>query len=450
MQTSMRKVLIVAYYFPPSGGAGVQRTLKFVKYLREFGWEPIVLTALDADYPVLDETLLDEIPADVKIYRSKIFEPYNIYRKVTGRSTSESTDIGTLSLDKKQKRKLSEAFSEWARATFFVPDARIGWRRHAVKMGCEILANEKVDLIYSSAPPYTTHLIGGDLARKSELPWIADFRDSWIGWVSAPQWRPWFSRKIEARMEANVLRQATKIITVSNGVRDDLVERNSNIPFEKWQLIMNGYDRMDFDGLAPKGKSAALTMTYSGSMYGARNPEFLVQALEKIYAEQPELLLDFRIRLIGRVGDPIEKRIHASSVSHTFERLPYLRHKESLEYLLASDVLLLVIDDTPANHGILTGKLFEYIGSGKPVFALAPEGDAARLIRKGDFGWIAPPANTADIEQALRKMFADFSSGTMQYNQQAALRKQFERRSQTAELARLFDKTLVEQKIARN
>jgi len=436
---SVKKVLIIAYYFPPSGGSGVQRTLKFVKYLQEFGWEPVVLTARNADYPAIDETLFSEIPKGIKIYRSKIIEPYKLYRRLTGKADGESTDIATLTLDEAQKQKISEQIAEWVRSAFFVPDARIGWYLFASALGKKIIKREKIDIIYSSAPPYTTHLIGLKLHRYSGIPWVADFRDSWIGWLSTPQWRPKISRAIEMRMEKSVLQNADKILTVSGGVQEDLLSRHENLRDDRWQLLANGYDADDFANVKAMHRDERLTITYTGSLYGNRNPEYLVRALESIHAENPHLLQKLLIRFVGRVGEPIAKRMKSSPVHFVFKIIPYVTHAESLDYLLSGDISLLIIDDAPANRGILTGKLFEYIGAGKPILALAPEGDAAELIRSHNLGRVISPKNVAEIKNAILAFWDNPSTGTLKQGGQKEHGDKFERRYQTKELANLFD-----------
>ena len=435
------KVLIVTYYFPPAGGAGVQRTLKFVKYLREFGWEPVVLTAENADYPAYDESLLKELPPDVKIYRSKIIEPYKLYRKLTGKAEGASSDIATLTLSENQKRKKSEVISEWVRSTFFVPDARMLWYFFATKLGRKIIKKEKIDLIFSSAPPYTTHLIGHNLAKKSGLPWIADFRDSWIGWLSTPQWRPKLSRFFETKMERSVLQDASKILTVSNGIKEDLLGRHSDLNDDRWILLPNGYDSQDFKNVTATHKDPRITITYTGSMYGNRNPEALVVALEELVKTKPELSEKLLIRLVGRVGGPIIDRIKSSTVSKMFELVPYVTHAQSLEYLLSTDYALLIIDDAPANKGILTGKLFEYIGAGKPILALAPDGEAADLIQSEQLGVVFHPN---DID-AIKNHISELIESPFPENKKLQPPNKFDRKFLTKSLADIFNKTLERQ-----
>ena len=430
-----KKVLIIAYYFPPSGGAGVQRTLKFVKYLRLFGWEPIVLTAKNADYPAYDESLLNELPQNLKVYRSKIIEPYKTYRRLTGKSHDSSADIATLTLSDSQKQRWSEKVSEWVRSTFFVPDARMLWYFFAVRLGKKIIAKENITLIYSSAPPYTTHLIGNKLHKQSGLPWVADFRDSWIGWLSTPQWRPKLSRFVENRMEESVLKNASKIITVSGGVKQDLLGRHPFFNDDRWLLLPNGYDLNDFKNVQPTTKSNRITITYTGSMYGNRNPEYLLQALEGLVIKHPEIMDKILIRIIGRVGGPILERIYGSTVAALFEIISYVPHLKSLEYLLSTDVALLIIDDAPANKGILTGKLFEYIGSGKPILALAPDGDASDLITSEKIGTVISPK---DVD-AIRDYLLSLITKPINLDRKKTVLEKFDRKNLTGELAEIFD-----------
>ncbi len=428
----MRKVLIITYYFPPAGGAGVQRTLKFVKYLREFGWEPVVLTAKNADYPAVDATLLQEVPEGVAVYRAPLFEPYRLYRRFTGRPMDQSTDMATLSASPDREKKWQERLSEFIRAGFFVPDARMAWRGPAVRLGAQILKQNDISIIFSSAPPYTTHLIAGKLARITGLPWIADFRDSWIGWVSAPQWRPVWARRLEERMERSVLSEARRILSVSRGVQEDLLSRHLQLRDERWQLLANGYDAEDFINVTPISKSERFTLTYTGSMYGHRNPASLLQALQEM---APEKAQQFLVRIVGRVDESILAAIHSSTVSDCFEHIPYVDHRSSIAYLLTSDAALLIIDDAAETRGIVTGKVYEYIGAGLPILALAPEGDAAELIRQNHFGLVVSPTDGPALQAALLRLLSERSK----VRRRPESAEKFDRRNLTGQLATIFN-----------
>ena len=423
---------MIAYYFPPSGGPGVQRTLKFVKYLPQFGWKPIVLTAKGADYPAYDYTLLDEIPGGVPVYRAKIVEPYKLYRKLTGKTPGEDVDIAVLSGERASK--LSERIAEWIRAAFFVPDARIGWLPFAISMGLKIIHRERPDVIYSSAPPYTCHLIGLALKKLTGLPWVADFRDSWIGWHSTPQWRPYFSRKLELTMEKQVMRSADFILTVSEGVWEDLKTRHSEVR-TPWRWLPNGYDREDFKGIKfVKRKNNKLTFTYTGSLFW--NPKGLIEAYKQMI-EEKHYLDKVHFRFVGRVAQNIAKELKACLKA---EIIPYVPHDKSLRYLMETDIALLVVDDVAAGKGVITGKLFEYLGAHKPIFALTPEGEASQIIRELGAGISLLPKDVTAIKQALIDVIQKWEQG--QPLCQPYDPNRFERRVLTGQLAEILEQIL--------
>ncbi len=434
------KPLLITYYFPPAGGSGVQRTLKFVKYLPEFGVRPVVLTAKNPDYPSFDETLVREIPPETPVYRSRILEPYSIYRKLTGKKMGEALDVSLLTLGE-NKRRLGERLSEWVRDAFFVPDARIGWLPFAVSFGKKLVRKEGIDLIYTTAPPYTTLLIGLFLKRATGLPWVVDFRDSWIGWLTAPQWRPWLSRKLEFQMERAVLREADRILVVSRGVREDLLSRHPELDDDRWVWLPNGYDPEDFSHIPLPPRDKRLTITYTGSLYGPRNPRYLLVALRELLAEKPEVRQHLKFKFIGRIAAPILEELRQPEFSGIFETVPYLTHKESVGHLLSSDVSLLIIDDAPINKGILTGKLFEYIGARKPILALAPEGDAASLIRKFRLGFVVHPKNVAGMKKLLLQLVEKWKTGRLTSEAAESDIFQFDRRELTRKLAAILSET---------
>ena len=264
---------------------------------------------------------------------------------------------------------------------------------------------------------------------------MVDFRDSWIGWLSTPQWRPKISRAIEYHMEKSVLKEADKIVTVSYGVKDDLLSRHPELRDERWIYLPNGFDSADFENIRSKLKSEKTTVTYLGSIFGSRTPEPLIRALESLKNENSPLLKKLKFRFVGRIGEPIRKRMETSSVCNLFEIVPYVKHHESLAYLANSDISLLIIDDVPASRGILTGKIFEYIGVGNPIFALAPEGEAAELIRKNELGVVVAHDDIDGVKKALVQL----TEGKNLLKNNSGIKKQFERREQTRQLAKILD-----------
>ncbi|MDM7926683.1 MAG: glycosyltransferase, partial [bacterium] len=423
------------YYFPPSGGAGVQRALKFVKYLRDFGWEPVVLTVReDADFPARDESLLSEVPAGVEVVRTGIFEPYGLYRKWTGKAGNAAIDIETNTGGKQSG--IRERVADLVRSTFFIPDARCFWKPSALAAAEGILKRRKVDAIVSTAPPYTCHLIAESIRRRHGIPWVADFRDSWVGWLSAPD-RWWLPNRVDRALESKVLRNADRILAVSEGVRSDLSSRNPDIPAGKWRILTNGFDAADFSGLDPKPDADRFVITYTGSLYGKRDPSALLRACRSLAERRPDLAEKLLIRFIGRVDSTTLDAFRA--LGRMFEHVAYVPHGESLKALLESSALLLVIDTAAAAGTIVTGKVYEYLGAGRPILALAPEGDAARLIRSLGAGAVVAPEDPSGVERILEEWMTAWQGNGPIPHASAEAARRFERKALTGELARILD-----------
>lgn len=398
----MKKVLIVAYYFPPSGGPGVQRVLKNVKYLTQFGWEPIVLTVENGQFPAIDESLFKEIPEGTKVYRTKIFEPYDLYRKFTGKGKNVALDVNNIKKDD-QKRSFTESIAEFIRATFFIPDARIGWKKYAVKEGLEIINKEGINAIYSSSPPYTCSLIVRELKRKSKLPWIAGLRDPWTDFLTTP--KRWFLPKaIDKSMERSVFNEANYVECAWEGIKKDALEKYPILDAEKFIHIPNGYDSADFPEVE-LNKNDIFTITYTGSMYGRRNPLALFNAIEELIEEGKIEKEKFKFRFIGRFGAEIEEMIENTSFKEQIEVIGYMPHGESIAMLMKSDVLLLIVDEAKESKEIVPGKVYEYLGVMKAILAIAPQKSAiAKLIRETNSGLIAHQ----DEKDKIKSNFIEF------------------------------------------
>ena len=429
---------MVAYYFPPAGGAGVQRTMKFVRYLPDFGWTPHVVVPRDADYPVTDPSLVDEIPTTCTVHPSRIIEPYEVYRKITGRGGG-SLDIATLSRSDAESRRPAERFSEWVRRNFFIPDARAGWIPFAARVGRDVATKTNAKILYSTAPPYSAHVAARRIHRATGIPWVADFRDSWVDWLSTPR-RHGLARRIDLRLERSVLADASAVITVSEGVADDLASRHPETRDARWHVIPNGFDPNDLTSATPDRLGApddAFVLTYAGTLYGPRDPATLVDALDVLAGEGHPLASAIRLHLVGRVADNIRARIEKSRVARAVTFVDYVPHDRSIGIAKASDALLLIVDDVPQSAGILTGKLFEYLGLRKPILALAPEGEATAIVREAR-GWSVSPRDTTGMVDALREMWRLREAGTLEGPEEASVTR-FTRRAQTERLAGLFD-----------
>jgi glycosyltransferase involved in cell wall biosynthesis len=432
----MKKVLIVTYYFPPSGGPGVQRVLKFVKYLPEFGWQPVVLTAKDADFPARDESLLAEIPKHATVYRTKIFEPYKLYRRLTGRPADAAVDVENIP-QAGRKRSVSESIAEFVRATCFIPDARIGWYPYAVSAGRQIIRQEKIDAIYSSSPPYTTAVIARKLHRSTGLPWIAGFRDPWTGFLSTPE-RWLIPRVIDRRLERSVFTDADRVEAAWRGILRDVTGKMPGIDQHKLAYLPNGFDADDYPKLDLQ-PNERFTVTYTGSMYGKRNPQTFLRAVEELVSEGKVDAARIRLRFIGRFGAEVQEMLRTTNLRESIDVVPYLPHSESVRELLRSDALLLVVDEAAGSEGIVPGKVFEYIGAQRPVIALAPEGAIAELMRETRSGFIASNQDIPAIKSVFVECYQNFLYDRSKFQQDREAVRRYDRREITHQLAELLD-----------
>ncbi|MEK7670201.1 MAG: hypothetical protein AAB330_03065, partial [Bacteroidota bacterium] len=317
----MKKVLIISYYFPPSGGPGVQRVLKFAKFLPEFGWQPVVLTVENGDYPARDESLLDEIPQHAIVYRTKIFEPYHLYRKLTAKPPNAAVDVENIP-GAGRKKSPAESIAGFIRSTFFIPDARIGWYPFAVPEALKIIRKEKIQALYSSSPPYTTSIIAREVHRRTGLPWIAGFRDPWTGFLSTPE-RWSVPQSIDRHLERSVFREATLVEAAWNGILKDITKKCPDIDQKKLIHIPNGFDPEDYRKTDALNKKK-FTVAYTGSMYGKRNPQTFLRAVEELVREKKIDLKKITLKFIGRFGSEVQSMFERTSIRHAIETVPYM------------------------------------------------------------------------------------------------------------------------------
>jgi glycosyltransferase involved in cell wall biosynthesis len=432
----MKKVLIVTYYFPPSGGPGVQRVLKFVKYLPEFGWQPVVLTVRDGDFPARDESLLAEIPKHTTVYRTKIFEPYKLYRTLTGKAADAPIDVENIPQPGK-KQSLKESAAEFIRSTFFIPDARIGWVPYAVSAGRAIIEREHIDAIYSSSPPYTAAVVARKLHRQTRIPWIAGFRDPWTGFLSTPD-RWLIPRMIDRRLERAVFEDASIVEAAWRGILNDIAAKVPNINPQKLVHLPNGFDREDYPRLELQ-RNQRFTVTYTGSMYGKRNPKSFLRAVEELVSEGKIDATKIHLKFIGRFGSEVHGMLRGSALRDAIEIIAYLPHSESVKELLRADALLLIVDEADGSEEIVPGKVFEYIGAQRPIIALAPEGAIAELMRETRSGYSAPNQDIPAIKAAFVESYQNFLYDKKKFQQDREAVKRYDRREITRQLATLLD-----------
>ena len=366
-------VLIITYYWPPSGGAGVQRWLKFSKYLPEFGWAPIILTVdqADAAYPVTDNSLRDDVPSSVKVYTTPATNYFNIYKKDKSRIPSAGF---ANNVDNTFKGK----FFRFVRGNFFIPDPRRGWNKYAFKKACELIETAGIRHVITTSPPHSTQLIGLKIKKRyPAIKWIADLRDPWTDIYYYKHFYPTIvSKAIDLKYEKSVLKKSDRIITVGASLKTLFSTKIPGLE-RKTEVITNGYDESDFKDVKVTSPSR-FTITYVGTLSDIYPIEGLIPALKTLQAEDK----DFILRFVGTVSEKTKKMLVNEIQDNRLDFLPYVAHSDAITYMQSSSILLLIIPLHRSNNSIITGKIFEYIASSVPILCLGPAtGDAAQIIR---------------------------------------------------------------------
>ncbi len=408
----MKKVLILTYYWPPSGGAGVQRWLKFVKYLRDFGYEPVIYTALDAEYPVLDPSLASDIPKGIEVLRQPIREPYSIYRQFLGKKKEERTYNVFIAEGKKSGWKQKIAL--YIRANYFIPDARFLWIKPSAKYLNTYLKEHHIDLIASTGPPHSMHLIAQKLNAETGIPWLADFRDPWtnIDFADDMPFGKKALRKNE-KLEQKVLQSADYITVVSDFMKKEF-ETKTNKPIK---VITNGFDEADFENIETEKANSDFTLIHTGSLNNRRNHPVFWQAVSEMRKEYPELAKNLRIKLIGKTDANTHSDIDKFGLKDRTEFIDYMAHSEVIKAQMQADVLLLFVNrfgenstDFKSARGTVTGKLFEYLASQKPILAVGiPDSQINEILTETQTGKVCHfddlNAMKAFLLKCLRKEF---------------------------------------------
>jgi len=403
----MKRALIITYYWPPSGGAGVQRWLKFAKYLRMFGWEPVIYTPENPEYPETDLSLEKDIPSGLTVIRRPIREPYEAYKRVIGRKKEDKIHAAFLS-EKKQNAFLQN-LSVWIRGNLFIPDARAFWIRPSVRFLNGYLKENPVDLIISTGPPHSMHMIAIDLSRRLGLPWLADFRDPWtnIDFYKELRLTSLADRK-HRRLEKEVLTRASAVTVIGK----TMAEEFRAIADREYNVITNGFDPADADANPETSLDPSFTIAHIGTMSGSRNPVALWKALEEIVETNPGFGSDLQIKLVGKVDYRVLEALEEAGLSRYLNKIEYLPHNEVVRCQEQSRVLLLIINNTPNARAILTGKFFEYLAARRPILCLGPpDGDAASVLAETKSGQVAGFEDTARIREIILGYYKTFKDG---------------------------------------
>jgi len=398
-----KRVLIITYYWPPSAGSGVQRWLKFAKYLPKAGWEPVIFTPENPDFDLQDESLLKEIPESLEVIKFPIWEPYSLVSKIRGKGKSHPARM----LEQKEKGWIEKA-SIWLRANYLVPDPRVFWMKPSVKFLTDLLSNGQFEAIITTGPPHSMHLIGRDLKRKTGIKWIADFRDPWSEWEFLDTLPMKDSvRQKHQKLEKEVLKEADQVLTISPTFQRDL----EKISRRKIKLLTNGFDPADLpQGFQSKKKEKGkLHLVYTGIIDAIRNPIPLLKSIKEEFKGMGE---EVCMSFVGKVSDPVQEFVKNDNWLKEHIKFPgYVSHQEVFDFYAKADALVLILTDTKNAKGNIPGKLFEYLAIGIPVLALGdPDGDSAQILKASVQNQVLSHENLVGIQVALRKiMDGDFA-----------------------------------------
>ena len=439
----MKRVIVITYYWPPTGGSGVQRWVKFAKYLKDEGWQPVIYTPENPEQLAVDESLLEEIPADCKVIKTRIVEPYELYKKFLKKSghSKEAVEVNPVNA---QNKSLAQKFAMWIRGNLFRPDPRCLWIGPSVRFLKKYLEENPVDLIVSTGPPQSMHMIGRRLAKATGLPWIADFRDPWTKIFyfkhlsmtrSTERWHK--------KMEKKVLDEASAVVAVSPLVQQDF-QAMTQTPVE---LITNGFDECDFADErcteADGGPDRKFVITHTGLFAADGNPTMLWTVLAEKCRKDDTFRKLMKIKLVGKTDEQITSSITAEGLGDNLMNLGYQPHSEAIQAQRTASLLILPLRKEPEYMAVLPGKLFEYLASWRPVLGIGQtDGAMSMILNTTKTGVVLEWEDKASIERFIDLCWERHLKGELSVED--ADISQFTRKALTRRMAELFDRVIHE------
>jgi glycosyltransferase involved in cell wall biosynthesis len=418
---SVRNVLVIAYYFPPLGLSGVQRTLKFVKYLPQFGWKPTVLTVEPTGYSAQDPSLLEELGPGIQIARVASNDPNRLFRAK-----------GTVKIPNEAARRAFSFASDLA----FIPDNKIGWRKKAVVRASELLTMEKFQVVFSTAPPFTDHLIALELREKFNIPFVVDYRDPWRDNPHKSFPTPYHGWK-NSKLEKRVLKRASGVIVTNRRVKELMIKRYKFLEYNDLTILPQGFDPADFGPqTAPAGagrNDGKLKITHAGVFYGGRTPRKFLEAVAKLRIADTEAYAAVEVHLIGALQDEYVKLIGRLGLEEKVKVRGYLEHAECVREIRSSDVLWLTLDNDTQSPG----KLYEYLGARKPILASVPPGFVEQTLEDAGASIITRPGDTDAIVAGLRRFATMHRKNALPIPNEGEVRR-YDRVTLTNELSKIF------------
>jgi glycosyltransferase involved in cell wall biosynthesis len=438
----MKKALLITYFFPPAGGIDVMTALNYAKYLKNYGWMPYVLTI----------KLIKEIPDDVKIYEtlpcdSSMYlllksENTNLVDEGVYIKSGRENNINLFISNSRLKYFVRMLYETFKRA--MIPDPHIGWIITAVPRALSITKRENINAIFTTSPYHSVHLIGYFIKKLTNLPWVVDFRDGWIG---APEYRPdnRIRLKMENFLESVVVKNADEITCATPGILEEFIKLHSDIDKEKFSVITNGYDQEKYEknkkyiGDERYASEDKLTITYTGTLGKKWPPDFFLKALNALMIEHPEIKNEIEILFVGKFPEEKTDLINKFNFRDIVKLKGFVSHDESIRYQLNADILLMINFPIQGGKTLFTGKIFEYIAAKRPILATIQECNASELIRSENLGIVVPPDDVDAIKNAIYDMYKKYKNDHLKIAGKMDMIKRFDRRELTRQLAEVFD-----------
>lgn len=426
-----KKILIITYYWPPAGGPGVQRWLKFAKYLPDFGWKPIIYTPENPSYPLLDESLMKDVPKDIEMVKTKIWEPYQLAEKLN--KSNKKFKAGQFDVGKNQSWK--SKLSIWVRGNFFIPDARVFWVKPSTTFLEKYLTENKIDVVVTSGPPHSMHLIGLNLKKKlPNLKWIADFRDPWTEISYYKHLKLTKSSDQKHRfLESEVFKNADITLATSYTDAENFRKNGANAI-----CITNGFDESDnIKTRQLSDTQTRFTLSYIGVLEQLRNPENLWEVLNDLVKTNDYFAENFSLKFVGRVDDKILENLENSSLKNHIQNLGYLSHGKAVEEMSKTSLLLITNFPSEASKGIIPGKIFEYLATGKQILSFGPkDADVSRILDETNAGQHFSYDDSEKLKKFILEKFELWKTGNLGDNTENI--EQFSRKNLTKKLSEVL------------
>jgi glycosyltransferase involved in cell wall biosynthesis len=432
-----KQVLVITYYWPPSGGAAVQRWLSFCNKLVRKGWDVHLLTVDEAHatFQLRDETLLKQVDPRIRVHTTKTKEPFKAYTALFGKKS-----IPKPAFSNESNPSFVKKVSRFIRGNFFIPDPRKGWKHYAVPKALELIQREGIPYVITAGPPHSTHFIGKELKKRTGIRWVADFHDLWTDVIYYDMlYHLPFVKKIDSRLERDILESADHIITVGDRYRDKLLSKSEQLQREKISILRIGYDEDLFTNRESIPQDE-FVITYAGSIADYYHPEVFVHALKNVVDRHPNVPI--KMRFVGVLADGIREHIVKSGLENILEEVGYVPHQESIRYLQKTTVLLLVNPVTKDEEMVIPGKVYEYLAAQKPIINITKEtAETAVLIGLCKSGQTFNRGMQPQLEAYLTELIAEWmQKKNLDLQHDGNVTEQYSRGAITEELTRLLER----------